>query len=75
MISWASPGVRDDASVALRASRSIPPTGLRPWDPPAHEAAGGHGPLSVMPGLQDSPDAIGQSKKSFIKKPKKVFAL
>ncbi len=35
-----SPGGRGDASVAFRAPRSIPPTGLRPWVPPAHEAAG-----------------------------------
>ena len=47
-------GVRDDASVAFRAPRSIPPTGLRPWVPPAHEAAGGHGPLGITPGLQDT---------------------
>ena len=47
-------GGRDDASVAFRAPRSIPPTGLRPWVPPAHEAAGGHGPLGIMPGLQDT---------------------
>ena len=47
-------GVRGDASVAFRAPRSIPPTGLRPWVPPAHEAAGGHGPLGITPGLQDT---------------------
>jgi len=47
-------GVRDDASVAFRAPRSIPPTGLRPWVPPTHEAAGGHGPLGITPGLQDT---------------------
>ena len=49
-----SPGGRGDASVAFRAPRSIPPTGLRPWVPPAHEAAGGHGPLGITPGLQDT---------------------
>ncbi len=49
-----SPCGRGDASVAFRAPRSIPPTGLRPWVPPAHEAAGGHGPLGITPGLQDT---------------------
>ena len=48
------PGGWGDASVAFRAPRSIPPTGLRPWVPPAHEAAGGHGPLGITPGLQDT---------------------
>ena len=49
-----SPCGRGDASVAFRAPRSIPPTGLRPWVLPAHEAAGGHGPLGITPGLQDT---------------------
>lgn len=42
------------AGCTFRAPRSIPPTGLRPWVPPAHEAAGGHGPLGITPGLQDT---------------------